>query len=597
MGRGWVPRPGAGVATLVFACALASVFHGYLGADLRRSAPTVEGESADPSDPAQPLLETDQRFVIWLVARNAWTLLHRPLDLFDAEPCYPERDTLSLGEPGISLGIVGIPAWLATGDPVATYDLVVMALSLIAAVSMFWLVRDWTGVTGAGIAAGILFGFHHVKLGEVVHPYVFDNAWTALALLFAVRFWEGRRWRDALGLAAACSVQLAGSLYPTLAAACLALPFVAWLAWRNGLRGQRPLPWLVAAALVAGVAAFVFAPYLARRAEGVLAPRTFQIFLPWRALLPGGRSFPGFVLLGLAAFGALFGHSRFRGSLARDVRWPLLAGALFALALATGGNRPDAAVSDQPLPRLLPNPYAWLATVVPGLETIRGPYTLYSATQLVLCILAGLGCARLVRAAPKGTGAAAAAVVVVLAAHLDTLRPASLGFEPRLRYRMVDRAPAEETVAFYRALEERGDRGPVAEAPLGKPGLRQRSLGVLLSAYHHRRTWACLPSYRPPSTHRVVDLLRAVPHRSAVRELADLGFATLVVHHGRERPLSEPLRRAFESLADGPDPLLARIHATEDISAYSLREPRPPPPEATGDRDPAALTPASRRPR
>jgi hypothetical protein len=585
------------VAGAVFACALASVFHVYLGADLRRAAPTVEAASA--GDPAQPLLETDQRFVIWLVGRNAWSLLHRPLEIFDAEPCFPERDTLALGEPGITLGIVGIPAWLATGDPVATYDAVVVALSLIAALSMFWLVRDWTGVSAAGIAAGILFGFHHAKLWEVVHPYVFDNAWTALALLFAVRFFEGRRWRDALGLAGACSLQLAGSLYPTLAATCLALPMLAWLAWRNGLRGQRPLRWLAALALVAAVAAFVFAPYLARRAEGVLEPRAGQVFLGWRTLFPGGPNFPGFVLLGLAALGVAFGHSRFRGGLARDVRWPLLAGALLALALATGGNRPDAALRDRALPRLLPNPYAWLAAVVPGLDTIRGPYTLYSGTQLALCVLAGLGCARLVRAAPKGTGAVAVAAAVVLAAYLDTLRPASLGFEPRLRYRMADRAPPAEAVAFYRTLEELGDRGPVAEAPLGKPGLRQRSFGVLLSAYHHRRSWACLPSYRPPSTHRVVDLLRAVPHPGAVRELADLGFATLVVYHERERPLSDRLRRAVESLAEGPQAPLARIHATERISAYSLRGGRPPPSESAAEPDArgSALTPASRRPR
>jgi hypothetical protein len=580
--RGWPGVAGASAAILVFACALLSTFHVYLGADLTRSAPIAEPESSERSEELA-LLETDQRFVIWLVARNAWTLLHRPLDLFDAEECFPERDTLALGEPGIALGIVGIPAWLATGDPLATYNFAVLALSLIAALAMFWLVRDWTGVPAAGIAAGILFGFHHVKLWEVVHPYGFDNGWTVLALLFAVRLWERRRWHDALGLASASSLQLAGSFYPTLAAACLGLPMLVWLPLRGGLREQRSLRWPVALAIVAVTAYLVFAPYLARRAEGVLEPRSFQAFLAWRSLLPSGRNFPGFVLLAFAAFGVCFGRSRFRDGLARDVRWPLLAGALFALVLATGGSRPDAALRDHPLPPLFPNPYTWLAQVVPGLDLIRCPWALYSATQLALCVLAGLGCARIVRAAPRGVGAAAASAAVVLAAYLDTLRPASLGFEPWLRYRMVELAPPRESIDFFRALEALGDRGPVAEAPFGKPGLRQRSLGVLLSAYHHRRTWACLPSFRPPSTHRVVDLLLAVPHPGAVEELAELGFATLVVYHERERPLGPSLRRAFESLAKAPDPPIARLHATDEISAYSLRRRSAPSAQAEGN--------------
>jgi hypothetical protein len=565
MRRGWVDLAGSGVALLVFSCALLPVFHVYLGADLDREAPVAWDADRDPIENEQRLLETDHRFVIWLVGRNAWTLLHRPLALLDAEGCFPERRTLSLGEPGISLGIVGMPAWLATGDPVATYNLVVLALPLIAALSMFLLVRDWTGVPAAGIAAGLLFGFHHVKLWEVVHPYGFDNAWTALALFFAVRFCERQRWRDALGLGLAASMQLAGSLYPTFAAACIAPPLIAWLALRHGVRGQRPLRWLLVVAIVAGTAVVVFGPYLARRAEGVIVARDMQFFLDGRWLLPGGKVHPGFVLPALAVLGALLGLTRFRDGRARDPRWALVAGALVALAFAAGGGA-----------------YEWLAQRVPGLANIRFPWAIYSGAHLALCVLAGLGCARLVRAAPRGLAAGAVASLLVTAAFLDTLRPASLGFEPWLRYRMVERAPSRESIAFFRALHELGDEGPVAEAPLGDPGLRNRSQALLLSAYHHRRTWACLPSFRPPMTHRVVDLLRAAPHPGAVRELAELGFTTLVVYHERERPLGRALQRAFETLASAPDAPIERIHGTEEITAYALRDARALSPPAPG---------------
>ena len=87
-------------------------------------APAVRRPDAPAADhPGGPLGAIDQRFVAWLAARNAWTLLHRPHALFEAEPCYPERSALTLGEPGIALGIAALPAWLATGDPIASYDL------------------------------------------------------------------------------------------------------------------------------------------------------------------------------------------------------------------------------------------------------------------------------------------------------------------------------------------------------------------------------------------------------------------------------------------------------------------------------------------
>ena len=74
--------------------------------------------------------------------------------IFDAEQCFPASRSLALGDPAITLGLLGIPVWVLSGDPILTLNVVTLAVNLLAALAMFWLVRDWTGVPAAGIAAG-----------------------------------------------------------------------------------------------------------------------------------------------------------------------------------------------------------------------------------------------------------------------------------------------------------------------------------------------------------------------------------------------------------------------------------------------------------
>ena len=92
----------------------------------------------------------DVIFESWLVARNARTLATRPLRLFDTEQCAPAEKTLTLGIPMITMGVLAIPTWFATGDPILTFNVTTVALNWVAALAMYWLVMSWTGVPAAG---------------------------------------------------------------------------------------------------------------------------------------------------------------------------------------------------------------------------------------------------------------------------------------------------------------------------------------------------------------------------------------------------------------------------------------------------------------
>lgn len=519
------------LVALLFLLALAVRFHPLLGEDLSQVALLPErGErSLDPSG----LAAADLRFVVWLVARNARTLLEQPTRLFQTEPCHPAENGLALGEPGITLGLLGTPAWALSRDPFVTFHFALLASVWVAGLAMYALVRAWTASSAAGVVAGLLFAFHPARMSDVVHPYIWDDAWLVLGLLFAQRLFASGRWRHAVGLALCGALQIGGSLYPLAGGAALALPILVWLAWQYGFRALRPGPVLMALAGVGLAAAFVFSPYLALTQSGVLAPR-FQLFLPWSDLLPGRQLFPGWILLGLALAGLALAPRRG----APDPRWALLAGALLAAYLAAGGTAGQGALAiarGETPGWSLPNLYTLLAALVPGLEIVRAPSNLYTGAQLALCILAGLGAAALLRLAPP-RAARPAAVALLTASAIAALRPPLPGLDPAPRLVAVRLAPDPERIAFYQRLAERGNQGPILDLPYQPRNARAASSAVLLSAYHHRRTAACWVSRWPDEVEQIRRLALRLPDAAAARELRALGFTTLVRHADPERP-------------------------------------------------------------
>jgi len=537
-------------------------------------------EDAAPREDWSPLIVTDLRFMVWLAARNAYTLVRRPLHLFEAEQCFPARDSLAFGETGIALGILGIPFQLLGGDPLLTFNGVLVCIALLAAIAMFLVVRDWTGEPAAGIVAGLVFSFHALKLGDVVHVVVWDDAWTVLAFYFSVRLFTRRQWIDAVGLAGSVGMQLAGSIYPLLAAAVLGLPFLVWLLIRQ-LRAPAPgrLLWaqLGMVVAVAGLVAWVvLGPYFEKAETGELGSNVFQAFRPLSYVLPGGVGFSGWLVwaLGLAAF--VLGRRRVLVPELGDPRWALGLGGLlvFGFSVVAGGEPGQETVGllpGQDPPGGLPNLYLLLARLVPGLSAGRGPGSMYSGVHLVTCLLAGLGAAGLLRSVPERLRTSVAVSLIGLSA-LDTLRPSLLGFEERIHYRITELRPTSDELEFFGALEEAGDSGPLLEVPVNLGNMWKASRGLLLSAYHHRPTSYCYNSIFPEASRRIEALAAVLPEREALVRMRDLGFATVVVHHAEGELAGEYHQRRFQgfSSTEGAD-LLEKLYENASATAYRLR--------------------------
>lgn len=503
---------------------------------------------------------SDSIFVAWLVGRNADTLLRRPGQLFDAEHCAPSARSLTLSEPLLTLGALAVPASLLTGDPVLAYNVSLVLLRLVMGLALYSLVVAWTRLPAAGLAAAILYAFHPVWTRDVTHAFLYDTSWTLFALLFAQRLFARGRWHDALGLAACIAFQMGTSLYPMLAACLVALPFGTWLAFHYRLRHVRPAKLLCVAGLVVAAAALVYGPFLEAHAALEAPHRQFQGHTTWGSFLPGGVHFEGWLLLGLAGAGLLLWRPGRAGGLDADPRPAALAAGFLVALAATGPNQPA----------LLPNLYRLLASVLPGLDSVRAPARVAAGVHLVVCLLAGLGAAALLWRLPAGRVRMASSVLLLVAVSVVTLRPSLLGLRPRPAYAAVDARPTDAALAFFRELEESGNSGMLFELPLRRARLvnfREEARRIMASAWHHRRTTACYGSFRPPERERLTELAQRLPEREALRELRDLGFTTLILH-GAER--ASPLREQLDAAARAPNAPLRPLAEAGSLAAWSI---------------------------
>lgn len=541
--------------------ALAFTFGPLLSVDPGRFVLAHELRDAGPEDhPSGPLNFTDHRFVVWLVARNARVLGTAPWGLFEAEPCAPADRVLVAGEPGVTLGALGIPLAWAGASPVAVFNGAFVLATALAYVAMVLLVRDWTGSLPAAVLAGLLYAFHPIKLSDIIHVYVWDMAWTAFALWLAPRFFAEGRLRTALALSAVIAAQVGGSLYPLLAAAMIALPVLLWLVRRHGVRAPGWRGWTLVGLGVLLAVGLLLGPYLAAAGEGPLPVRRALYYRPLAWMAPGRDGFPGLPLLLFAALAFVPGCRGLRAGLG-DPRPALVAATLLCLLLTVGAwQGPDVVI-------LGPEDdwTAWrlLARVVPGLDVVRSPGSLYAGAHLAACVLAGIGAASALARVPPRRGRWAATLVVGLV-FVDTLRP--LGLPARYSSRPFELAPPPEDIAFYAALE---GQGAIFEIPVRPERLRSGSAGTLHSAYHGRRTSACYhPTLVPPE---LVELGEAMPDERAVARLRELGFDTVVIHHPAEDLFGARRRQRFDAFAARSDALApSEAPATPRLSGYRL---------------------------
>jgi hypothetical protein len=111
----------------------------------------------------------DGRWSIWVVSWVAHALSAAPSQLYHANIFYPHRYALAFSEANIGAGVLGLPAWLLTGNPYATHNLAFFAAFVMAAAGAYYLCRHLTGSRAAAALGGILFGFCPFVFARTAH--------------------------------------------------------------------------------------------------------------------------------------------------------------------------------------------------------------------------------------------------------------------------------------------------------------------------------------------------------------------------------------------------------------------------------------------
>ncbi|HEY8516167.1 MAG TPA: hypothetical protein VIS07_11695 [Candidatus Binatia bacterium] len=514
--------------------------------------------------PAALLYQADQRFVIGALARQVHQVLHDPLGLTGYGLCYPLRAPYTLGEHMFAETLLELPFYAATGDPVLSYNLMVVVALWLTGMAMYALALHWTGSVPAALVAGLLFAFHPNKVLNPAHPFVHGNLWTPFALLFTHRLLVTGRWRDALALALFVSLQLLESFYQVLGLAVLGSVYggVLLVRYRHMLRAV--LPKLAVVALLVGIVTWlVFAPYLETRAVwNVLQGRAKTLLFAPRDYLPSGPASPGLLALVLALVGLV---DRLRGARPKDGVDPRL------LMLVAGLMVFWCTMLPFPLPGLgvrVTSPLVALSAWVPGLDAVRVLRALRFGVYLAVSFLAAYGVLVLVERLPR-VARAAVTTLVAAAALWEIFAPASLppaGRRPAtlVAYRVE---PSSQDVMLARRVPE----GAVLDLPLSYEAdgkLVDMPHYVLLAAYHHQPTAACYNSFRTPLQYEVAELAARLPDPKAAQALHALGFRSLIVHRQR-------LARRGQDLApllDDPQHAV-QLTTSKDLLLYELRSP------------------------
>jgi len=522
-----------------------------------------------PAPPAMTHLgENDTMLAAWLVSRNARTLASEPTRLFETGHCAPATSTMAYGEPMISLGVLGMPAFLAFGDPLVTYNTVVLMLFTWSGIAMCLLVHDWTESWTAGMIAAFAYAFNTERLSDISHIFIYDTSWTVAGLYFTKRLFESSRWRDAAGAAICWALQLGTGLYPLVGGFFFSLPVVAHLATRRRWSWLTFWQCLLVITVVCVTAAAIFTPYLHVRATTTALHRAGQWFAPWAEFAPGGMLGLLWSTALLALFVLIPGIRGIEspGS-GGPIRWAVLLGAVLSGLLAAGpsiglsyGTFPQGGVASW---------YGLVSHVVPGLDAVRVPLHFATGLQLGVCVLVGMGSARLLGLMGRRNGRVVAVVVLGLLAMETACLPAG-GWAIR-RFGLLKARPSDSRIEFFRSLEDLGDHGPLLELPLDANRLQSMAFAaprILISAYHRRPTSACYGSFEPPGRSDLANLASALPARHAVAALSEMGFTTIIVH--LDSPFGKVMNARLQwSIRNRQTPIRSLL-ASNRLAAYGL---------------------------
>lgn len=495
----------------------------------------------------------DGQLSIWNVAWVARTLVVDPPHVFDANIFYPHAGTLAYSENNLGAGILAIPGYWATRNPLTAHNSAVLIGFVLTFAGTYYLVRRLTGDRGAAVVSAVCFAFTPFMFAHSAHIQLLMTAglpWSMWAFhRFAERPSSGRG--AALGAAMAVTAIFCG-YYGVFVVLMVGFALIVSATMRGVWTSSRYWIGLGTGALVAAaMVAPAFLPYVTlqrvqgfRRAldEARLYSSNWSDYFAsaahahdWMlAYLPRWVevAFPGFAAATLGAAGAWVARAR------REGETLAIYGGLAVLALWA---------SFGPAGGL----YSALYHAVPLFAWLRVPARFALIVVFGLTVLAGFGASALTKRFPRPAVAASLLTAVAIA---ELLVPSNLremnGFEP-----------------VYRALATL-PRAPVIEMPFYLEGMFPlHSKYMLYSTTHWMPLVNGYSDYIPPDFVDRAPTLAAFPSRAALGLLEPLKVRYAVFHmYGYNESNRQDVLARLQELA----PYFRLVYSGEDTRLYEI---------------------------
>lgn len=111
-------------------------------------------------------------------------------DLWNINFFYPTPLGLTFSEHFVPQALQGLPAYIATGNIVLAYNVVLLATFVLSGLGTFLFVRELTGSARAGFVAGLFFAFFPYRWGNLPHLHTLSSQWMPFALYGFRRYFD-----------------------------------------------------------------------------------------------------------------------------------------------------------------------------------------------------------------------------------------------------------------------------------------------------------------------------------------------------------------------------------------------------------------------
>jgi hypothetical protein len=503
------------------------------------------------------LENADGQFGVWNVSWVARTLVLDPLRVFDANIFYPSRGTLAYSEANLGAGVLAIPVYWATLDPIAAYNFVLLASFVLSAVTAYALAQYLTGHRAAAAVAAVCFAYCPYVFSHLPHIQLLFIGGLPLGLLTLHRLVDrpGLGRGVLLGLALAFQTYLC-AYYGLFLVLAVGYGVIFFAVSRRLWADRRFLGGLAAGALVAALVTLpLVVPYLAHR-QAIGDVRTLESSRLWAAtwrtyfasaayahawMLPlvgrwGELLFPGFVATLLGSAGAVAGW--LAGGRRREL--VVFYASLGALAFWASFG-PDAGL------------YRLLHATMPGFTFLRAPSRFGVFPLLTLSVFAGMALAAGLPRPARGRAAAALAFVLAVA---ESMVP--LNFRP-----VPPTSPAHQQLA---ALPP----GALLELPVYSQRFAfLRARYMLWSTVHWKPLVNAYSDYTPPEFLERLPAIAQFPSQEAFDALAPgVRYALFHLDAYRKPETREALEAGLRAFAA----YLRPLYADDDTLLYEILE-------------------------